>query len=110
MDLRLNLNSAAWLPDDIKEALREAVCDGRVSVPGCISSGSGCASICCWKPPAGSWLRACILLNLFDQLQHPGRVHTFFLTSFECWRMQEKNRINGEGELVVTSQRTRTQG
>lgn len=73
-DIRMNVDMAAWLPEDMKEALKQAVSTMH----------------CCQFPHSHH-------AHSSSDAKSPERV------------AQEGNRFNKEGEIVVTSTRTRSQ-
>ena len=78
-DIRMNVDMAAWLPEDMKEALRAAVC--LPSFP------------CSVPLPQMQSRHVCVATDPLNALRSA----------------QEGNRFNKEGEIVVTSTRTRSQ-
>lgn len=90
VDMRLRLDAAAWLDDEIREAVKRAVSGWRLRG---------------WAVAASGWgsFRKVALLPAADPRPHcAGGYHASVA-------VQEKKRINKEGELVITSQRTRSQ-
>jgi hypothetical protein len=84
VDMRFNVEAASWLPQRIREKLLQMVF----------------ASI-----PFNHFaiIQSCYLVFPSNRLKKQNLIFCFVVI------VQEKNRINSEGELVITSTKTRTQ-